>query len=399
MAEDLDEIAARYRFPRSTGRGERVAIIEPHGGFLEADLRAALGTSSRHGSVTARPVQAAPDGLPLRGTNSPLDAATIGEVVRDLERTGDAPTVAGKYQADAVWKEFLATLEVTLDVQIVARLVPDATIDVWFTPTHLAGLAAGIDQAVESGATAVSISWGQSERSCSTSGRHNVELVEAALHRAESAGITVCCASGDYGSLNELVPGSGLVQVNYPASSPSALACGATMTSSAPTEVVWNTTEYGLRHASGGGISGLFERPDYQSELAPLDMESVWTAPGTAPDFVGRALPDVALNAGPYPIVLGGHDLAVSGTSAAAPMMAGLLARLAETSGARPGWIVERIYAGGGRGFTDIVAGDDRLDGARRVFSATPGWDACTGWGTPLGDEIADLVHGGAAGS
>lgn len=393
MAEHLDEISIRYRFPPGTGAGERIAIVEPHGGYLDEDLDRALG-SDPPPTVTAHSVEASVDGLPVTAKNSPLDAATIGEVLAELRRTHDASAVAKRFAGDAVFTEFMATLEVSLDLQLVARLAPAATIDVWFTPTHLSGLAAGIDHAVESGATVVSISWGQSEESCLRSGERNVRRVEDALTRAKQAGITVCCSSGDYGSLNARAAGDGLVRVNYPASSPSALAVGGTMTSTAPTEVVWNAVEYGLHHASGGGISGMFARPDHQRGLSGPSMESVWQAPGNDDDFVGRAVPDVAVNAGPYSIVIGGQDLDVSGTSACAPIMAALLARVAEHDGSAPGWVVERIYDGAGRGFTDIVDGDDRLAGAARVFAAGPGWDACTGWGTPVGDVLAELLAG-----
>lgn len=394
MTESLAEISTRYRFPDGTGAGERVAIIELHGGYHADDITATLGGATPHPKVTAHPIEATIDGLPLRAKNSPLDVEAIGDVVADLRRTDDAKAVARRFAGNSVFAEFMATLEVSLDVQMVAQLVPGAAIDVWFAPTHLSGLAAGIEQAVESGATTVSVSWGQSEPACLATGRRNVEHVERALSKAKEAGITVCCSSGDYGSLNRSDPGDGQVQVNYPASSPSALAVGGTMTSTAPAEIAWKTIEYGLHHATGGGVSGLFERPAHQTGVPDLGMDSVWTGPDAHHGFVGRALPDVALNAGPYSVVVGGERIDVSGTSASAPIMAALIARISEHAGKAPGWIVDRLYAGAGRGFTDIVDGDDQLDGAARVFTAGPGWDACTGWGTPLGDDLAELLIG-----
>lgn len=401
MADGLDEITTRYRFPTGNGTGQRVAIVELHGGYHDADLTAALGTASTTPTVTAHAVEATVDGLPLRAKNSPLDEQAIGEVIAELRRTDDARVVAKRFADDSVFTEFMATLEVSLDLQLIARVAPGAAIDVWFAPTHLSGLAAGIEHAVEAGATAVSVSWGQSEPACLATGARNVDRVEAALAHAKAAGVTVCCSSGDYGSLNRGDAGDGRVEVNYPASSPAALAVGGTMTASksaatAPAEIVWNMVEYGLHHASGGGISGLFDRPDFQRDLPDLGTDSVWLGPDAGHDFAGRALPDVALDAGPYSVVLGGERLDVSGTSASAPIMAALLARIAERNGTAPGWIVDRVYAGAGRGFTDIVEGDDRLDGAARVFSAGAGWDACTGWGTPLGDELASLLRAGA---
>jgi kumamolisin len=393
---ELSSLTSDYDFPPGGGRGQRLSIVEPRGGFHDSDVAATVGRSTTR--VSGHSVQATCDGLPLTGNYSPLDAATIGRVMDVLDRTGDAGQAASDFAADGVWTKFLATVEATLDVSVAAALAPEAEIDVWFTPMHTAGLASGIDHAVAAGAAAISISWGQSESSFGRAASRTLGVVEAAIQRAADAGVVVCCASGDFGSLNQPPGGDGVARVNYPASSRTVLACGATMRSgdaADTTEVVWNAVEYGVHHASGGGFSGTFPRPDHQSALpAPAStMDHVWRAPGTASDFVGRGVPDVAALAGPYRLVVGGRTCEASGTSASTPIWAALVVTLASALGRPPGDLVQAIYAGGGAGCTPITSGDDSIDGAARTFSAGPGWDPCTGWGTPKGNDLLALLR------
>jgi kumamolisin len=332
----------------------------------------------------------------LTGNNSPLDTATIGRVMDVLDRNADAGKAASDFAADGVWAKFLSTVEATLDVTIAAALVPEAEIDVWFTPMHAAGLASGIDHAVAAGAAAISISWGQSESTFGDPGSRNLRLVESAIERAARAGVVVCCASGDFGSLNQPIGGDGTARVNYPASSPNVLACGATMRhgdTADSTETVWNAVEYGVHHASGGGFSGMFPRPDHQSALPASTMHDVWTAPGTSSDFVGRAVPDVAAIAGPFELVVGGRSCEASGTSASTPIWAAVVVTLAGSLGRAPGDLIAAIYSASGAGCTPITSGDDALQGAKRVFAASQGWDPCTGWGTPRGNDLLELLR------
>ena len=105
-------------------------------------------------------------------------------------------------------------------------------------------------------------------------------------------------------------------------------------------------------------------------------------------------MPDVAGNADPvtgYQIVVDGQSEPVGGTSAVAPLWAGLIARLAQATGTRFGLLQPLIYAGvtagtAATGFNDIV------EGTNGAYKAGPGWDACSGLGSPNGTALLSLL-------
>jgi kumamolisin len=76
-----------------------------------------------------------------------------------------------------------------------------------------------------------------------------------------------------------------------------------------------------------------------------------------------------------------------------APLWAGLTARLAQASGKRLGLLQPIVYAGvtaatPATGFNDITSGDNG------GYKASPGWDPCTGLGTPNGPALLTVVEG-----
>jgi hypothetical protein len=170
--------------------------------------------------------------------------------------------------------------------------------------------------------TAVSISWGAVE------GRWTgqaLATLDSLFHDAALLGITVCCSSGDHGSSGGSQDDAPAVA--FPASSPHVLACGGTTLDLARrAERAWNDAH----GASGGGYSAVFPRPSWQRGL-----------PGSG----GRAVPDVAANAVPgYSVVVDGTASGGGGTSAAAPLVAGLVLRIAERLG-RIGYLTPLLYA------------------------------------------------------
>lgn len=187
-----------------------------------------------------------------------------------------------------------------------------------------------------------------------------------------------------------------LAHVDFPASSPFALACRGTkliQTSGSMNETVWNETE-SRKGASGGGVSDHFERPDYQDGInIPNSVNGG--------HFKGRWLPDVCANADPvtgYKVRVDGEDISIGGTSAAAPLWAGLIAVLNSELGSRVGFINPILYnkLGPQTVLRDISNGDNSVmivvvNGVQtRVngYQAKPGWDACTGWGSPDGAKL-----------
>jgi kumamolisin len=107
-------------------------------------------------------------------------------------------------------------------------------------------------------------------------------------------------------------------------------------------------------------------------------------------------VPDVAGNADPltgYRVVVDGKQQTFGGTSAVAPLWAGLIARLAQATGKRFGLLQPMLYAGASAGaaapgFNDIVEGNNG------AYKAGPGWDACTGLGSPNGEGLLNLLSG-----
>jgi kumamolisin len=91
-----------------------------------------------------------------------------------------------------------------------------------------------------------------------------------------------------------------------------------------------------------------------------------------------------------YQVLVDGTSMVIGGTSAVAPLWAALVARLAQQAGRRLGLLQTAIYAGAKPGaaqpgFRDITSGSNG------AYSAGPGWDACTGLGTPDGATLPSL--------
>jgi kumamolisin len=214
-----------------------------------------------------------------------------------------------------------------------------------------------------------------------------------AIADAAALGATVTVAAGDNGSSDNASSTSG-VQVDFPASSPYSLACGGTTlvgntaTHAITSEVVWN--ELAIQGgAGGGGVSVTYAQPTWQKSAGVPASAAGGSGIGSATE-PGRGVPDVAGNADPYSgyqVVVDGKPQPIGGTSAVAPLWAGLIARLAQASGTRFGLLQPLLYAGITPGV--YVAGfRDIVEGTNGSYKAGPGWDACTGLGSPNGTAL-----------
>ena len=346
------QVASFYQFPSGTdGTGQTVAIIELGGGYTASDLSTYFsGLGLPVPSVTAVGV----DG----GSNSP------GQ------------------QADG---------EVELDIEVVGGVAPGAVQIVYFATNTDQGFVDAIAQAVHATPTpiAVSISWGQSEDQWSAQSR---SAMDQAFADAAALGVTVTVAAGDNGSSDDPSEQT-QVHCDFPASSTNALACGGTKlvadTSSGTigSEVVWNETAAN-EGAGGGGVSDLFAVPSFQANAGVPTSAS-----GGA---TGRGVPDVTGNADPvtgYQVVVDGQQEPIGGTSAVAPLWAGLIARLAQATGKRFGLLQPLLYAGASAGAA-APGFNDILEGNNGAYKAGPGWDACTGLGTPNGTALLNVLSG-----
>lgn len=343
------QVAAAYSFPNATGAGQTIGLIELGGGYLDTDN--AQYFSEIH-MTPPTVVSVGVDGA----ANTPGPDASPG-----------------------------ADLEVGLDIQVAGAIAPGARIVVYFAPNSDSGFLDALSTAIHDTAnspSAISISWGQSEDLFTAQARQAFDQV---LQDAAAMGVSVCVASGDNGAADAPAgQRDGRAHVDFPAASPFALACGGThleIGPGAPAESVWNRAG----GASGGGISDTFAPPGYQSSMSMPASAN----PGAAP---GRGVPDVSGNADPatgYRTLIHGQNMTIGGTSAVAPLWAGLIARMDELLGRRVGLMQPALYGGPPAGaFTDIRRGNNSVGNDHGGYRARPGWDPCTGWGTPVGTEL-----------
>ncbi|MFI5782265.1 S8 family serine peptidase [Nocardia sp. NPDC051570] len=336
------QLASVYSFPAGNGSGQTAAILEFGGGFNTDDLDTYFASAGLNTpSVTAVGV----DG----GQNNP---GTDG-----------------------------ATIETTLDIEVLGSAANGAAQLVYFGPNSEQGFVDALSQAVHATPTpaVVSISWGGPEESWSEQGR---QAIDSACSDGAALGVTVSVSAGDGGSGDGV--GDGNNHVDYPASSPYVLGVGGTTLNldsggGVESETVWND---GPNSATGGGVSTVYPVPSWQADVG---------VPGS-----GRGVPDVAADADPqtgYQIYVNGNTEVVGGTSAAAPLWAGLVCRLAQDLGSKQGLLPAALYRGVAKGqaapgFRDITAGNNGS------FSAGPGWDACTGLGVPVGTALLTVLGG-----
>jgi kumamolisin len=361
-----NQVADIYQFPAGTdGAGQTIAVIELGGGFSASDLDTYFG-----------------------GLGIPVPSITAVSVDGAFNNPGSGG----------------ADVEVALDIDVIGAAAPGAAQLVYFAPNSDSGFIDAISEAAQAtpAPIAISISWGQSEDAWTVQGR---TAMDAAMADAAALGITVCVASGDNGSGDGV--GDGEPHVDFPASSPHALACGGTKLIADPStgvissEVVWNETGSG-GGAGGGGVSDVFDVPSWQADAGVPPRadgssgadDSSGSDDSSDSDGSGRGVPDVAGNADPmtgYQIYSGGHAQVVGGTSAVAPLWAALVSRLAEATGKRFGLLQTALYAGVAPG-TAVPGFRDITSGNNGAYAAGPGWDACSGLGSPDGTALMDRL-------
>ena len=278
-----------------------------------------------------------------------------------------------------------ADQELSLDIQVLAAFAPAAIIAVYFAANNEDGLISAIRKAVSAPdpnlrPSVVSISWGSAETFWPEGVR---DTAQTAFEAAATAGVTIVAAAGD--DLTRANTTDGAAHVLFPASHPLVLGCGGTAITLNPAgdaikdEVVWN--DNGLQ-GTGGGISNLFPVPAYQQNL-PLPLAKDGKKM--------RGVPDVAALASGVPgyrIMFNGGPMAMLGTSAAAPLWAGIIA-MANARRPRPlGALHAALYAARGL-FREITKGNNFSGSVG--FEARDGWNACTGLGVPTSATVEGL--------
>jgi kumamolisin len=355
------DVAAMYNFPPELdGSGQTIAIIECGGGFRDAELQTYFQ------SIGVKPPRVTVASFPGCGTNAPGQNATD-------------PTNCD--------------VEVMLDIEVAGAVAPGAGIVVYFArdssaQSFLTTLTAILHDTANK-PSIISLSWGGPEELTTVQFKDQFSQL---LEEAAALGITVCVSSGDNASADyepddprwDKKP-----HTDFPASSPWALACGGTKIRVSGRQItdeeVWHD---GPNDGTGGGISGHFEQPAYQ-KAAPV-----------ASAIAMRGVPDVSGNAAPssgYKILCDGQLFpdrtkplpAIGGTSAVAPLWAGLIARLNQALNTRLGHFNPLLYqlAAGTPVLKEVTRGDNG------DYRAGTGWNACTGLGRPDGQKLLDALR------
>ncbi len=342
------QIARLYHFPAGAdGAGQCIALIELGGGYRTADLQTYFKTL----------------GLPAPSVTA-------------LAVDGGANTPGG--DADG---------EVMLDIEVAAAAAPKAKIAVYFAPNTDQGFVDAIKTAVHDTTrkpSVVSISWGGPEESYTAQSLKNYDAV---FQEAAALGVTILVASGDNGS-SDTNPPDQQKRVDFPSASPLVLSCGGTSLqadAAITAETVWNDGAQG--GASGGGVSTKYALPAWQKAAKVPKL-------GTK---TGRGVPDVAGDADPqtgYQVRVDGQNQIIGGTSAVAPLWAGLLALCNQQLGKPVGFLNALLYtdASARASLRDITAGNNV------GYQAAVGWDACTGLGSPDGAALLAALQTPAKG-
>lgn len=332
------EVAKLYSFPQGvTGAGQTIAILELGGGYRPADLRQYFTSL---------------------GLKMPKVKSVSVDHGKNRPSTPDS--------ADG---------EVMLDIEVAGAVAPGANIVVYFAPNTTRGFQDALSKAIHDTGnkpSAISISWGSAEVNWT---EQSMQAFDQVAQEAAALGITITAASGDNGSSDAVSDGKN--HVDFPASSPHILATGGTRLDSLngkiTSETVWNDGPNA--GATGGGYSSVFSRPSYQDKVSNQS---------------GRGVPDVSGNADPetgYQVLVDGQNSVIGGTSAVAPLWAGLVALLNEKLKTRVGYLNPTLYA-----LKQSNAMRDITQGNNGAYAAASGWDPTTGLGTPVGDALATVL-------
>jgi kumamolisin len=339
------QVSKAYGFPAgSDGSGQTIGIIELGGGYQPSDLKTYFA-----------------------GLNLSVPAVSAVSVDGGMNQPGADQNADG---------------EVMLDIEVAGAIAPGARIVVYFAPNTDQGFHDAITTAVHDTAnnpSVVSISWGGPEDSWTDQSR---SAMLAAVTDAAAVGVTIIAAAGDDGSSDGLTDNK--LHVDLPACLPPVLACGGTRLNvangSVQSEVVWNELAK-QEGATGGGVSRFFALPSYQN--------SAGVPPHPETKFVGRGVPDVSGDADPetgYSVLVDGQSSVIGGTSAVAPLWAGLIALLNQQLGKNLGFVNPLLYRVGSAAFRDITSGNNGH------YQAGKNWDACTGLGSPNGTALGKAL-------
>ena len=332
----VPNLCSAYKWPTGLAGGGVIAIVELGGGWVMSDMDAYF-----------------------KSINQPVPSITDVSV----DGTKNSPNQNTGSNSDA-------DVEVALDIQVAAAAYyaatgKAATIRIYWAQD----IAPAVQKAAQDGCDVCSISWGADEN---TWGKQNAEEMESAAATATDLGMIVFAASGDNNSSDG---GNSPANVDCPSSCPHVVGCGGTYKTTS-TETVWNDSPGQTSgEGTGGGYSTFFPTQTFQIGIPKPPSGSTYGK--------GRMVPDVAADADPntgYNITVHGAGTVVGGTSAVAPLYAGLFAAF----GKKLGFVSPTLYKNPAA-FSDITSGGNGY------YSAGPGPDPCSGLGVPIGNKLAPI--------
>ena len=331
----VPNLCAAYNWPTGLAGGGVIAIVELGGGWVQSDM------NSYFQSI-GQPVPSITD-VSVDGTqNTPNQQGSAGEA--DFEVGLDIQVSAASY--------YVATGQA-------------ATIRVYWSQD----IGTAIAKATADGCDVCSISWGADEAQWGTSG---AEALEQSAETATAGGLAIFGAAGDNDSSDG---GPTPANVDCPSSCPHVVGCGGT-SKTATSETVWNDNPGQTDgQGTGGGYSTIFPVQSWQVGAPP--------APANTQYGSGRMVPDVSADADPdtgYNVFIHGSATVLGGTSAVAPLYAGLFAAF----GKKLGFVTPTLWQNQ-TAFNDITVGSNGM------YSAAVGPDPCSGIGSPIGTKIAAL--------
>ena len=332
----LPDLCQSYRWPANLGGGGVMAIVELGGGWVQSDMTTFF-----------------------QSIGQPMPQITDVSV----DGTKNSPNQIGGTSDDPDY-------EVALDIQVAGAAYYAATSKAAVIRVYWSqDIGTAVEKAAQDGCDVCSISWGADEATWGTSAVAQMETIASA---ATGVGMIVFAAAGDNDSSDG---GSTPANVDAPASCPHVVGCGGT-NKTATAEIVWNDNPGQTNgEGTGGGYSTVFPVQSFQVGVPP--------APANSPYGKGRMVPDLSADADPstgYEVYVHGSTTVVGGTSAVAPLYAGLFAAF----GTKLGFVTPKLWQNQGA-FNDITVGGNGF------YNAGPGPDPCTGIGTPIGARIAAL--------
>jgi kumamolisin len=357
------QVASLYNFPAGTGASQTIGIYEMQtsggpAGYTKQDLTQTMRAFGDD-LVVPKPIDVAIDGV-------------VNSGVSDGE-TG-------------------------LDITVASAIAQGAKIAVYFTGGAVQNIIHALQRMIHPdpadpvpSVISISYGWGPDDETADSFSDQDYIQIGKLFQDAANLSVTVLVSSGDSGVF---IASKTKAQASYPATDPWVVACGGTtigdVDGASFDEYVWNDVGAGGPGATGGGVSARFAPPDYQ--------KSVKVPKSLTTKKPGRGIPDIAGNASEnsgYVQFINGQSQPVGGTSAVAPLYAGLIARINANLGQAVGFINPVLY-GASSAFRDIVGAPGPANnsfGNVAGYPAGKGWDACTGLGSVNGSALQSALQ------